>query len=137
LLCHLLNRDSADAFLDGPLFGTVLENFVIMELLKQISWSKTLPRIYHFRTERGDEVDIVLETGDGRIIGIECKGGVRIGASAFRGLKALRELTGKNFHRGIVLYCGSHILPFEKHFQAVPISTLWETNSGASQPFET
>ncbi len=136
LLCHLLNRDSADAFLDGSLFGKVLENFVIMELIKQITWSKTVPRIYHFRTERGDEVDIVLETGDGRIIGIECKGGVRIGASAFGGLKALRELTGKNFYRGIVLYCGPHIVPFEKHFQAVPISALWETSCGASLPFE-
>lgn len=136
LLCHLLNRDSAEAFLDGSIFGKVLENFVIMELVKQISWSNTVPRIYHFRTERGDEVDIVLETRDGRIVGIECKGGVRIGASAFGGLKALRELTGKNFHRGIVLYCGPHILPFEEQFQAVPISALWETNSGASPPFE-
>lgn len=132
LLCHLLQCDSKGLAADGSLLGKVFENFVIMELMKQISWSETQPYLYHFRTEAGHEVDIVLETGDGRIIGIECKSAVRLDSDSFRGLKILKEVTGKKFHRGIVLYAGSEILPFEKDFQAVPVSALWETFSGAA-----
>jgi predicted AAA+ superfamily ATPase len=129
LLCHLLQRDPAIIANDGTLFGMVFENFVVMEIIKQISWSATKPSIYHFRTETGQEVDIILETGDGKIIGIECKCSIKLGADNFKGLKTLKELTGNKFHRGIVLYAGSDILTFEKDFLAVPVSCLWETFS--------
>ena len=107
------------------------ENFVLMELIKQISWSETKPRLYHFRTENGEEVDIVLEARDGRIVGIECKAN-SLARGASRGLQTLKELTGKKFHRGIVLYVGSHIIGIDKDIEAVPISALWETSSGAA-----
>jgi len=132
LLCHLLDCNSKALANDGSLLGMVFENFVVMELMKQISWSETQPRLYHFRTESGHEVDIVLEAGDGRIVGIECKSSIRLGSDSFKGLRALKDLTGKKFHRGIVLYVGSELLPFEKDFQAVPVSALWETSSGAA-----
>ncbi len=132
LLCHLLECDARALADDPALRGMVFENFVVMELIKQISWSKIRPRIYHFRTESGHEVDIVLETGDGRIVGIECKSGMKINSDSFRGLRTLKELTGKKFHRGIVLYPGADVLSFEKDFQAVPVSALWETSSGAA-----
>jgi predicted AAA+ superfamily ATPase len=73
LLCHLLDCDAAALSTDPALLGMVFENFVVMELMKQISWSELRPQLYHFRTESGHEVDIVLESGDGRIVGIEWK----------------------------------------------------------------
>ena len=56
-----------------PLCGAVVENFVIMELKKQISWSDTKPAMLHFRTQAGQEVDVVLEDRAGRVVGIEIK----------------------------------------------------------------
>lgn len=132
LLCHLLDCAPKALAHDSSLLGMVFENFVLMELMKQISWSELCPQLYHFRTESGNEVDIVLESGDGRVVGIECKSGIRLSSDAFKGLKALKELTGKKFHRGIVLYMGTEVLPFEKDFQAVPVSALWETSSGVA-----
>ncbi len=132
LLCHLLNCDTKALTDDGTLLGRVFENFVIMELTKQLSWSRIKAKLYHFRTESGQEVDIVLEAADGRLVAIECKGAITLGADAFKGLKVLKELTGKKFHRGIVLYLGSETLPFAKDFEAVPVSALWETSSGAA-----
>jgi uncharacterized protein len=134
LLCHLLDCDPKALANDPSLLGMVFENFVVMEVIKQISWSELRPQLYHFRTENGNEVDIVLESGDGRIVGIECKSGIRLGSDAFKGLKALKELTGKKFHRGVVIYMGADVLTFEKDFQAVPVSALWETSSGAAPP---
>lgn len=129
LLCHLLGCDAKAIARNGSLLGTIYENFVLMELIKQISWSETHPRLYHFRTENGDEVDIVLETGDGRIVGIECKAN-SLARGAAKGLKTLKELTGQKFHRGIVLYPGSHIIGIDTDIEAVPVSALWETSSG-------
>lgn len=130
LLCHLLGCDEKGLANDSQLLGLVFENFVVMELMKQISWSNVRPRLHHFRTESGQEVDIVLETDDGRIVGIECKSGISLSTDSFKGLKVLKELTGKKFHRGIVLYLGGQSLSFERYFEAVPVSTLWETTSG-------
>jgi predicted AAA+ superfamily ATPase len=58
---------------DEALAGPVLENLVLSELAKQISWSLTRPWLGHYRTRDGDEVDGVLEAPDGRIVGIEVK----------------------------------------------------------------
>ena len=131
LLCHLLGVDATAVIKDGSLLGMVYENFVLMELIKQISWSEYKPRLYHFRTENGDEVDIVLEGRDGRIVGIECKAN-SLARGASKGLQALKELTGKKFHRGIILYTGSHIIGIDKDIEAVPVSALWGTSSGAA-----
>ena len=131
LLCHLLGCDARAIARDGSLLGTTYENFVLMELMKQISWSETSPGLYHFRTENGDEVDFVLEARDGRIVGIECKAN-SLARGASKGLHALKELTGKKFHRGIVLYVGSHIIGIDKNIEAVPVSALWGTFSGAA-----
>jgi predicted AAA+ superfamily ATPase len=131
-LCHLLQCDAKGLANDGQLLGLVFENFVMMELIKQVSWSDTQPDLYHFRTEQMEEVDIVLEAPDGRIVGIECKCASTMSSDSFKGLKALKELAGKKFKRGIVLYPGDQIVSFGEDFQAVPVSALWETTSGAS-----
>lgn len=131
LLCNLLGLDVKAIASNGSLLGMTYENFVLMELLKQISWSETRPRLYHFRTENGEEVNFVLEGGDGRIVGIECKANSLAGGAS-KGLQTLKELTGKKFHRGIVLYVGSHIVGIDKNIDAVPVSALWGTSSGAA-----
>jgi uncharacterized protein len=129
LLSHLLGRDGKAISRDGSLLGMMLENFVLVELMKQISWSSTRPKLFHFRTENGEEVDFVLEAPDGRIVGIECKAN-SLGRDASKGLRMLRDLTGTRFHRGIVLYTGANIIGIDSNIQAVPISSLWETTSG-------
>ena len=61
LLCHLLRYDDTTFYTNRTKLGPVLENFVVMELKKQIAWSDGQPSIYHFRTQAGKEVDVVLE----------------------------------------------------------------------------
>lgn len=130
LLCQLLECDVQAISANGTLMGAVFENFIVMELIKQLTWSQTRAKIFHFRTVNGQEVDVVLEAADGRIVGIECKAATTIKAETFKGLKALQEMAGDKFHRGIVLYTGSNILGFAEDMQAVPASALWEITSG-------
>ena len=125
LLTTLLAVDAA-RLENTPLCGTVIENFVIMELKKQISWSDTGPAILHYRTQAGQEVDVVLEDTAGRIVGIEIKSAKSVGGHDFRGLQSLAEASGHNFLRGIVLYSGSEMVSFGSNLCAMPIDSLWK-----------
>lgn len=116
-------RLAADPVLIGPL----LENFVAMELTKQSTWSRTQPRLFHFRTQAGQEVDIVLEDAAGRVVGVEVKAAATVGARDFKGLRALAEATGERFRRGVILYTGRASVPFGNNLHALPVSSLWRT----------
>ena len=125
LLAHLLGAGKNSLRNDPKQAGPLLENFVVMELRKQASWSKTQPELFHFRTHIGREVDIVLEDRAGRVVGIEVKASATLGADDLKGLKALAELAGKRFHRGIVLYAGPDAIPFGSRIHALPVHALW------------
>ena len=126
LMAHLLGTGAARLLAEPGSLGPLLENFVVMELVKQATWNQTKPSLFHFRTAAGQEVDVVLERNDGSIVGIEVKASPTVTANDLRGLRALSGLTGKKFHRGIVLYTGTTTVTFEKNIIASPISSLWQ-----------
>jgi len=103
----------------------LLENFVVMELRKQITWSRTQPDLFHFRIQTGQEVDIILEDAAGRIVGIEVKAASTVDARDFKGLHALAQWVGGRFVRGILLYTGATSVPFAKNLHAMPVNALW------------
>lgn len=133
ILSNLLSISRDRLSNDRGLAGFLLENFVLSELVKQTSWSDTGASIHFFRTEEGHEVDFVLEHGDGRLVGIEVKCANSVGQEGFSSLRLFRSLTGRNFHRGIVLYTGRQAISFEKDLHLLPVSALWTL--GAKAPF--
>ncbi len=124
LMAHLLGADM-ERLAAGGFIGPLVENFVIMELTKQITWSATRPQMFHFRTQTGQEVDIVLEDRAGKLVGIEVKASATVTTKDFRGLQAFAEATGKRFHRGVVLYTGKEGISFGSNLYALPLGTLW------------
>ena len=125
LLTHLLDTDAGRLRRDRALLGHVLENFVAMELIKQLGWSERRCGLFHFRTESGAEVDLVLEDRGGRLVGIEVKSASSLQKRDFRGLQALAEAAGRQFAGGVVLYTGATVVPFGRNLRALPISQLW------------
>lgn len=105
--------------------GGLLENFVAIELLKQVGWSGVRTQLFHFRTASGQEVDFLLENKAGAIVGVEVKASATVTGHDFNGLRALSEMTGPQFYRGIVLYTGTEIVPFGANLYAVPVDALW------------
>ncbi|NLE40145.1 MAG: ATP-binding protein [Pirellulaceae bacterium] len=125
LLTHLLAVDAERLQADHTLLGHVLENFVAVELLKQLGWSQRKCGLFHFRTTSGQEVDLVLEDASGQLVGIEVKAGATVDRHDFRGLKTLAETVGDRFARGVVLYMGPTPVPFAERLHALPIHWLW------------
>jgi uncharacterized protein len=126
LAAYLLGLD-ADGLVASPQFlGALLETFAVTELLKDLGWAQTRARMFHFRSSGGRrEVDIVLEDGRGRIVGLEVRATATPRGSDFDGLRSLQELAGDRFQRGIVLHLGDAALPFGERLEAAPLSSLW------------
>ena len=125
LLAHLLGVTVDRLKSEGNVAGSVLENFVLMELRKQCAWSATRPELYYWRTISGREVDLVLEDRSGRLAGVEVKAAATLGSNDVRGLQALASAVGKNWVRGVVLYAGAETIPFSANLHGIPISRLW------------
>jgi len=125
LLSHLISFNK-DRIKSDPLYwGKIIENFVLMELIKQISWSSLSLNIYYYRTVTGQEIDFIIERSDGTIIGIEVKSGTYVKSEMFDQLKIFADEIGKRFIKGIVLYTGREPIPFAKNMFAMPLDILW------------
>ena len=105
--------------------GPIVENFVAMEILKQISWSDSKPRLYHYRTPTRNEVDLLLTNRSGQMVGIEVKSTTSPSAQDFKGLKHLANSFGDHFTRGILFHMGKESVAFGPNLLALPIETLW------------
>jgi len=125
LTCHLIGADVRRLSEDRALLGRLLETYVVGELRKQLSWTDPHTSLYHFRTAIGLEVDVVLEKADGSVAGVEIKAGATVAASDFTALQALRDQLGTQFHSGVVLYLGDHVVPFGDNLWLMPLSALW------------
>ena len=125
LLSHLTAFDFEKQKSDPLIWGRVLENFVLLELLKQSSWSKYNLSLFHFRTSSGQEVDFIIERSDGSLIGIEVKATASVSSNTFGHLKVFARETGKRFLRGIVFYTGNESIPFAKNMFALPLNVLY------------
>jgi predicted AAA+ superfamily ATPase len=125
LLAHLLGADEDRLANDDRVTGIALETFVAMEIIKHADFSETHPRVYHFRTSRDVEVDLVLEDRAGNVVAIEVKAKASLSQADTRGLAKLRDAAGTRFVAGVVIHAGEQTLPFGDRLWAVPVSGLW------------
>ena len=105
--------------------GPLLESFVAGELARQLTWSGDRVSLQHFRSREGTEVDLVLESADGRVAAVEVKAARSVQAADFRHLAWLRDRIPEEFVQGVVLHAGEEVLPFGDRLTALPVSALW------------
>lgn len=108
-------------------FGHPLETFVVGEILKEATWTEEIAGYGHWRTRDDIEVDLVLETDDGRVIAFEIKAAARTTSNDMRGLRKLRDLLGDAFVAGVTLYTGARSYTYEDRLHVMPIDRLWRT----------
>lgn len=125
LLAALRGTTAAQLQKDRTNYGPLLENFVVSEVLKLITWSDKRVRVSHFRTKEQDEVDLVLEDRRGRVIGIVIKASTTVRPQDLRGLRQLQAAVGNKFVHGLVLHDHDRITPFDEKLHAGPVSMLW------------
>ncbi|MFT4215959.1 MAG: ATP-binding protein [Micropruina sp.] len=105
--------------------GGLLEGLAVGELRRQLGWSSQRANMYHYRDQRGVEVDVVLETPDGRVVGIEVKAAATVHPKDLTGLALLRDKLGNRFVGGYVLHTGETSRLVADRIMALPLDALW------------
>ncbi|SIQ89088.1 hypothetical protein SAMN05880561_105255 [Rhizobium sp. RU33A] len=121
-----MNTQSFSIGANPTALGGVLENFVFNEIWKSLPYQMRQWRLYHWRHQRGREIDILAES-DRMIIGFEVKASTTVEAKDFKHLRWFRE-EGPGAGRpvvGIVIYMGERVLTFGENLFALPLSIFW------------
>jgi predicted AAA+ superfamily ATPase len=108
-------------------FGHPLETFVVNELLKEAAWTDEVSGYGHWRESDGVEVDLILESFDGGVVGCEVKATARVDAKDFAGLRRLRATLGETFICGVVFYLGTRSYNYDDRLYVIPVDRLWHT----------
>lgn len=74
------------------------------------------------------EVDLIVETGQGELIGIEVKAGSAIKSDHFKHLRWFQQDAQKKKQSfiGVELYTGEKVVSFGEGLWAVPMGSLWD-----------
>ena len=100
--CSLLRIGSPETLKTHYLYGSLFENMVISDILKQLYNLGKQPNIYYWRESNGTEVDCILELDSSRCMAIEIKAGQTFSKDYFKNLKKYPDSTAKK----IVIYAG-------------------------------
>jgi len=125
LLATLLDLTADEVERNRSRFGNVLETFVFGELLKHTTTADGDYRLMYYRDADKFEVDIVIESAAGQLLGVEVKAAATVKQSDLRGLRKLASLAGSTFKMGVLLYDGTETMPLGERLWAAPLSTLW------------
>lgn len=106
LACWLLGLRSAEQVARDPLWGSLFENFVIMEAMKDRLNAGATAEMYFYRDSEGNEVDLLIPVGT-QMHAIEIKGGATINPDYFKGLKTFAAHQPAVFASGCVVFGGA------------------------------
>ncbi len=107
-----------------PMLGALFETAVVAEIRKQSATISPKPRVYHWRSAGGAEVDLLLER-DGKLFPIETKVKSRPSKRDTRGLKALRDSYPQlDLQPGLVIAPTDKFLKISDNDYAMPWNML-------------
>ncbi|GAA3755029.1 ATP-binding protein [Salinactinospora qingdaonensis] len=131
LACHLMGITERKLARRRPAtlteFGHAVKTFVVDEILKQGGWAQESVRFSHLRTRDQHEVDLVIETDEGLVAGIEVKAAEKVSDADFRGLRMLRDRLGEDFIGGAVINMGRYRYQYDERLFVFPLDTVWSS----------
>ena len=123
---HLAGDDQAGLLASGDRLGRLLDTFVMAQIRPLLRLAMPVMNAFHLRDANGErEIDLVLESASGQIVGIEIKAASAVTAKTARHLAWLRDELGSSFVRGLVLHTGPMTFPLGEKLLAMPIARLW------------
>ncbi len=127
MLCALIGADAKRLEGDGAIAGSVFETFVVNEIVRLASVSELGPllRFFHYRDQRRNEIDLVVEHAGGDVVAIEVKASATPRRADASALRLLRDHLGSRFRLGLVLHLGPSSIPLGDRIEAVPLASLW------------
>ena len=126
VMASAIGATTAGIVANGKLLGGIIDTFVMAQLRPEVAISSGRTARRHLRTKNGrEEVDIVLERADGRVLALEVKATSAPTPADARHLAWLRDRIGDRFIGGAVLHTGPDAFKLGERLLAVPICAFW------------
>ena len=126
MMAAAIGATTASVLADGTLLGGVIDTFVVAQLRPEIALRSSRAGRYHLRTKGGrEEIDVIVENPDGRVLALEIKATASPTRSDARHLLWLRDTIGDRFVAGAVLHTGPDAFQLDDRILAVPICAIW------------
>lgn len=118
--CYLQAVESYEGLARSPKLGSLFETWAVNYMIQQSAILDVPPKMYHWRTSGGAEVDLILER-TGKLYPIEIKCKTQLNKTDLSGLKAFRETYPKQeIMPGLIFYAGSEVYKLDEWTLAVP-----------------
>ncbi|MFI3214422.1 MAG: ATP-binding protein [Eubacteriales bacterium] len=122
-LCAYLSMwPSKDTLMNGAASGHFFENFIIIELLKRISYGNVKVNMYYYRDSNGKEIDLLLESSD-KIHPLEIKKSANPNKREIKKFDVINKTNMEKANGGIVCMC-EKLIPIDEHNYFIPCSLL-------------
>lgn len=106
LASYLLGIENVEQMSRDPLRGNLVENLVVLELIKGRLNQGLDPQLYYFRDSHGHEVDLIFQQAR-NLIPIEIKSAKTFHSEFLNNLKFFQQLVGEErCQKGYVVYSG-------------------------------
>ena len=122
LVCHLTKWNTPETLENGAFSGSILETYVVSEILKSYWHNGVSPAIYFYRDKDKREVDIVIEE-NGKLYPLEIKQKSNPDLNDIKNFSALSQFK-KEIAPGGVLCSAPTWLPLGKNDYTIPISYI-------------
>lgn len=123
LACSLLGITKIEQLSLHPLKGSLFENYIIGELIKD-RYNKNIPfDLYFWRDNTGNEMDVVIEKGT-NLYPIEIKAGKTVTSDYFKNLQFWKKITGSD--EGSIIYAGDMLQKRSNGTNVIPWNALRE-----------
>ena len=123
LASYLLGIDSPEELSKHFIYGSLFENFVILEKLKRIYNSRSNERLYFWRDSKGVEIDLIVDKGLQKEL-MEIKSGRTFHPDFVKSLESVAPLLEKRYEvEKIVIYGGDEKF-VHKGVQVLPWASL-------------
>jgi len=106
IICSLLRIHAIKDLKTHPLYGSVFENFIISNFFKRISHIAEVPKLYFWRDQTGNEIDLLIDLGS-KILPVEIKSSRTYNSDFKKNIVKWMELPGNNQKLGLVIYDGT------------------------------
>lgn len=106
LATYLLGIENKEQLSRDPLKGHLVENLVILELLKERLNKGLDPHLYFFRDTHGHEVDLIFQSGH-QLVPIEIKAAQTFNKEFLKNISYFQQLVGDRCVQGALIYAGT------------------------------
>ncbi len=106
LASYLLGIENSVQMARDPLRGNLIENLMVVELMKYRLNQGLDPQLYYFRDTHGHEVDLIFQSAH-RLVPIEIKAAKTFNTEFLKNLRFFQKLVGERSPTGFLIYTGT------------------------------